>query len=83
MLGLVDNNEFYIDFIVAHRGSLNHRKQLQFLVRWAGYDASDDTWEPYANLRHAIPLHAYLRAVKRIDRQTGDHGGTADHATTS
>jgi hypothetical protein len=66
-LGLLDNNEFYVEFIVAHRGSFNHRRQLQFLVRWAGYDASDDTWEPYANLRHAIPLHAYLRAVKRID----------------
>jgi hypothetical protein len=66
-LGLLDKDEFIIDFIVTHRGSLDQRKQLHFLVRWFGYDASSDTWEPYANLRHAIPLHAYLQRIDRID----------------
>ena len=66
-LGLLDNNEYYIDFIVSHNGSLNHRRTLKFQVRWVGYDSSDDTWESYANLRHAIQLHAYLRDIKRQD----------------
>ena len=66
-LGLLDKDEFIIDSIVTHRGSLNHRQQLHFLVRWFGYDASSDTWEPYSNLRHTIQLHTYLREIKRTD----------------
>ena len=66
-LGLLDTNEYVIDSILSHRGSLDHRKKLHFLVRWSGYDASSDTWEPYANLRHATTLHAYLRRIDRID----------------
>lgn len=56
---------------------MNNRKTLKFQVRWAGYDSSEDTWEPYANLRHAIQLHEYLRAIKRIDLIPESHRNIA------
>lgn len=60
-LGLLDRDEYIIDSIISHEGSFTSRPTLQFLVRWSGYD--EDTWEPYANLRHTLPLHDYLRTI--------------------
>eukprot|EP01113_Clastostelium_recurvatum_P034980 TRINITY_DN4817_c0_g2_i2.p1 TRINITY_DN4817_c0_g2~~TRINITY_DN4817_c0_g2_i2.p1 ORF type:complete len:896 (+),score=120.90 TRINITY_DN4817_c0_g2_i2:2313-5000(+) len=52
--------EFEVGSILSHR---TRRKKLQFLVRWKGYDASEDTWEPEVNLEeHASRV---LRAYKR------------------
>ena len=46
-----DDEEFEVDCILLHRTS--GKKTLEFLVRWKGYDASFDTWEPQDNLAHA------------------------------
>ena len=56
-----DRMEFFIEKILNHRGTIQKRKDLKFLVRWVGYSDSDDTWEPYSALRNSIPLHSYLR----------------------
>jgi hypothetical protein len=33
-----------------------HRKKVQYLVHWKGYDTSYDTWEPVHNVRNAWEL---------------------------
>jgi transposase InsO family protein len=39
-------DSFHVKQIVAHR-RLKQGAELQFLVRWHGFLAKDDTWEPY------------------------------------
>ena len=56
-----DRMEFFIEKIFNHRGTIQKRKDLKFLVRRVGYSDCDDTWEPYSALRNSIPLHLYLR----------------------
>jgi len=64
---------YAVDHIVRHRGRPASRR---YLVRWAGYDAPDDTWEPANSfrlagnavcspfrdylLRHNLPLPSFL-----------------------
>jgi len=64
---MVDQEEFLIDHILAHRGNLNRKGTLEFLVHWAGYDSSSDSWEPWKNLRDTDQLHSYLKA-KGLER---------------
>ena len=52
---LIGNKEEYeVDQIINHQ---HHRKhcQLQYLIHWKGYSATDDTWEP-ADQVHADKL---------------------------
>jgi Chromo (CHRromatin Organisation MOdifier) domain len=57
----VDQEAFDVESILAHRGNLNRKGTLEFRVRWAGYDETSDTWEPWKNLRTNEQLHLYLR----------------------
>ena len=59
-----DSQQWDVDHIVDHSGDKSSRKTLKFRVRWAGFDASFDTWQPYADLRHNTKLHEYLRIHK-------------------
>jgi hypothetical protein len=50
------NGEFVIDKIIDIRGNRNKwkrylRTDLELLVRWSGYDESNDSWEPYKEIR--------------------------------
>ena len=47
----IDNKtEYVINHIVHHRGRPRH---YQYLVRWAGYDKSEDMWLPESELGNA------------------------------
>ena len=46
-----DSGEFYApQAIVDHARDPDNSKQFLFRVRWLGYSAEHDTWEPEANL---------------------------------
>ena len=34
---------------------------MDFLVRWLGYDETEDLWLPWSALRNNTVLHQYLR----------------------
>ena len=41
-------DEFIVEKCLAVKGDpRNQRRKLQFRIRWAGYDESNDTWEPW------------------------------------
>lgn len=44
------DDEYEVDYIVDSRYK---GRCLEFLVHWKGYDETDQTWEPKANLTHA------------------------------
>jgi Chromo (CHRromatin Organisation MOdifier) domain len=55
-----DHMEFFVEKILYHRG-LPKRSHIEFLVKWQDYPDSENSWEPYANLRDVDKLHDYLR----------------------
>ena len=55
-----DNQEFVIESIVGHRGDRLRRRTMEFLVKWQGYTADANTWEPYHELKDTQPLIDYL-----------------------
>ena len=63
-----DRMEFFIEKILDHRGNLSRKTEIQFLVKWFGYDEQSDSWEPYANLRDSAQLHTYLleKSLQRL-----------------
>ena len=54
--------EFEVESILNHRGRANDR---EFFVKWQGFDSSQNTWEPLANLHNAS------RAVEEYYRRRG------------
>jgi hypothetical protein len=61
-VALADTQSFDVEQIIDHRGQGNRRTEYEFLVRWVGHTAEDDTWEPWENVRNNMQLHAYLAA---------------------
>lgn len=56
-----DYLEFFVEKILNHRGNTKRVGSLEFLVKWATYDETHNSWEPYGNLRKTACLHVYLR----------------------
>lgn len=63
-LNAMDQTEYVIDTIIDHE--LRKRKKnptykdYHFLVRWQGYEDSDNTWLPYAELKDTEAMDKYL-----------------------
>ena len=56
-----DYEEDEVELILEHRGSPKRKSDMDFLVRWLGFDASEDLWLPWSSLRTNTVLHQYLR----------------------
>ncbi|GKT31821.1 hypothetical protein ADUPG1_002111, partial [Aduncisulcus paluster] len=50
--------EYFIEALVDHRG--DSKRELEFLVQWAGYQPEENTWEPLSELKDTIALDKYL-----------------------
>ena len=50
-------DHFEIDAIISHRVDAHYRTQIEFLVRWKGYGATEDLWLPYSELSDSGALH--------------------------
>ena len=46
---------------MKHAGDIKRPSSLDFLVRWTGYDESEDLWLPWNELRTNVKLHDYLK----------------------
>jgi hypothetical protein len=59
---LHDDQEYLIETAVSHRlrGRPPNQK-LEFLIKWAGFDKSASTWEPWDGLLDNDVVHAYMR----------------------
>jgi len=62
------DEEFEVSEILDSR---IHRRRLEYLVHWQGYDVSERTWEPASNLENAPEMiqefhRQYPRKPRRV-----------------
>ena len=70
-LDLIDGEEEYeVEAVLGHRGKPSRRT---FLIRWKGYSAAEDTWEPERNLGNAQPLITEYKITRLSDFPEYNH----------
>jgi hypothetical protein len=42
------------------------KAQLSFKVKWEGYDSSDDSWEPYINVKRTDCFNDYIKNSDKL-----------------
>jgi hypothetical protein len=57
-----DQEEYSVESIVDHAGSLKNKRQMRFRIRWSGYDADEDSWLPFSSVRKLEALDNYVQA---------------------
>ena len=68
---LIDGEEEYeVEAVLGHRGRPSRRT---FLIRWKGYSAAEDTWEPERNLGNAQPLIMEYKIARPTDFPEYNH----------
>jgi hypothetical protein len=61
---LIDGlDEYEVEAILAHR---KIGRQMQYLVKWKGYDPSNNTWEPERNLTNMEELLEEYKKRKKL-----------------
>ena len=61
-----DTNEFYVEAVIDHEPKSRpdrHRRELRFLIKWAGYDESRNSWIPWTGNNSNRVIHDYLRSI--------------------
>jgi hypothetical protein len=64
-------DEFIVQEVIKMRGDPRKAKsQIAFLIRWAGYDESNDTWESWKDCHkaNAVQRFLYNHKDKRVNR---------------
>jgi len=56
--------EFIVESIIGHR--YNRWHNLEFLVKWLGYDNTFDSWEPYTGVNECTALDLYSRENPKL-----------------
>ena len=51
-----DYEEFEIESIISHSGNPKRKSDMEFQVRWLGYDESEDLWLPWSEVRNVPAL---------------------------
>ena len=68
---LIDGEEEYeVEAVLGHRGKPGRHT---FLIRWKGYSAAEDTWEPERNLGNAQPLIMEYKIARPTDFPEYNH----------
>ena len=77
MNGMKGDNEYEIDRVLSVKGRGAKR---QYLIRWKGYDETEDTWEKLANLANASEaVKAFEdREARRRKKVTGADGSDGE-----
>ena len=60
-VALQQKQMYDVEEILKHKGHIRLKSTLQFRVKWLNCDSSQNTWEPWKNLRNNIKLFEYLR----------------------
>jgi hypothetical protein len=60
------DDTFFVHSIIDHKIAphpLTYAKgpALLFKVKWEGYDSSEDSWEPYVNVKRTDCLYDYIK----------------------
>ena len=62
---LIDGeNKYKVEAILAHR---KRGRQIQYLIKWKGYDPSNNTWEPETNLSNADEILSGYKRHRNLD----------------
>jgi hypothetical protein len=60
-LAAADKDEFIVEMIVDHRGSIKKRSKMEFRIRWQGFDESEDTWLLWREVKDLVALDIYIQ----------------------
>jgi hypothetical protein len=59
-VALRDRNEFVVERVLRHSGNPARKSTLDFLVKWEGYDDTENLWLRWHELSSNSVLHEYL-----------------------
>jgi len=74
-----DEEEYKVEEILEKK--LNKRGKTSYLIKWAGYDDSYNSWEPFEGLKHLSVIRDYEAALVKEEKNV-DRNNAAKQSTT-